>query len=325
MRPVFEDIAACVKHDGPRSAERGRSGLHARARRGIPKGMTSTEQAERRASPATFEELARLPDDAMDVVAGAALVAKDVYPTLDVPSLVARVAQLGAPLAGRGLAAEPLEVQVAEVSALFTGLGFRGNAEDYYDPRNSLLPDVLERRTGIPITLSIVWCALAERAGVRAHGVSFPGHFVVRVDQGASFLLVDAFDGGKLLDEAGQEALLRRTLGAGAQLHPSLLAPASPRNVLVRLLSNLKAIHASRGDHGRAFVAIDRILALQPDSVRMLRERAGVSLRLGAKEIARADLARVLELEPDGPDVPALRAQLAALGTDAAAKRRVAN
>ncbi len=295
--------------------------------------MTLAERSpSARASwPATFEQLARQSDDAIDVLQGALLVAKDVYPSLDVPAVVAEVDELAAPLGDLGRA--PRAAQIAAVSGRFAELGFRGNAEDYYDPKNSLLPDVLERRLGIPITLSIVWCALAERAGVLAHGVAFPGHFVVRVDSAADvergsssdFVLVDPFEGGKVLDEAAQAALLRRTLGAGAQLHPSLLSPASPRAVLVRLLSNLKAIYASRGDHGRAFVAIDRILSLQPDSARILRERAGVSLRLGAHEVARADLARVLVLEPQAPDVPAIKKQLAALATSAPATPRVLN
>jgi regulator of sirC expression with transglutaminase-like and TPR domain len=267
----------------------------------------------------TFEELAARADHAIDVVAGAAWIAKDAYPTLDVPALVERVEALGRPLATYAALGADAPRAVAErieaVSARFRELGFRGNGEDYYDPKNSLLPDVLDRGLGIPITLSLVWCALAKRAGLVAHGVSFPGHFVVRVETSPEgFTLLDAFDGGRVLDQAGQLALVRRTLGAGADVHPSLLAPASPRTILVRMLTNLKAIYASRGDHGRAFVAIDRILALEPRSTRVLRERAGVSLRLGAKEIARADLARILELEPDAPDVPRLRAQLVALG-----------
>jgi regulator of sirC expression with transglutaminase-like and TPR domain len=284
--------------------------------------MTNAEGSlpARARRPETFEELAAQADAEIDVLVGAAIIAKDAYPALDVAALVARVEDLAGPLADKDLSREPLLVQVETVSERFRELGFLGNAEDYYDARNSLLPDVLDRKLGIPISLAIVWSALAARAGVRARGVTFPGHFVVRVDgapaaeSSRAFVLVDAFDGGRVLDGPGQAALLRRTLGAGAELHPSLLAPASPRAVLVRLLSNLKAIYASRGDHGRAFVAIDRILSLSPDAPRMLRERAGVSVRLGAHQIARADLARVLELEPEAPDAGSLRAQLAALG-----------
>ena len=256
-----------------------------------------------------FEELARRSEDGIDVALGAALVARDVYDGLDVPALLARLDELAAPLCGAGLERLPAWRQAEIVSERFRELGFRGNAEEYYDPRNSLLPDVLDRRLGIPITLSIVWCEIARRAGVVARGVGFPGHFLVRVEpsrraSASAPVIVDPFEGGRVLDDAAAAALLRRALGEGAELHPSLFAAASPRMILVRLLTNLKAIWASRGDHGRAFVAIDRIVTLVPDSPRMLRERAGVALRLGATQLARADLARVLELEPQAPEFP---------------------
>lgn len=266
----------------------------------------------------TFEELARSPDDAIDVALGAALVAKDVHESLDPKDVLAALDDLAAPLAYLGLERAPAPDQAEAVTARFRELGFHGNVEDYYDPKNSLLPDVLERRTGIPITLSIVWCELARRAGVHAAGVGFPGHFLARVDgadaHGAPPVIVDAFAGGRIVDEAGQGELLRRALGDGATMTPALLAPASPRAVLVRLLTNLKATWANRGEHMRAFVAIDRIVTLVPSSARMLRERAGVALKLGIVELARLDLARVIELEPHAPDVPQIRARLAELG-----------
>ncbi|HEY6464124.1 MAG TPA: transglutaminase-like domain-containing protein, partial [Polyangiaceae bacterium] len=133
--------------------------------------------------PATFEQLAAVPDESIDVPTGAALIARDAYGTLDVDRLLARLDDLAAPLEGRDLASLPLEEQADAVTAhVFGTLGFRGNEQDYYDPKNSLLPDVLDRKLGIPITLALVYCAVARRLGVRARGVSFPGHFLVRVD-----------------------------------------------------------------------------------------------------------------------------------------------
>ena len=114
----------------------------------------------------TFNALARAPDDAIDLALGAALIAKDVYDDLDVRELVHRFDELAGPLNGGALAGLPLAEQAEAVSARFRDLGFRGNVEDYYDARNSLLPDVLDRRTGIPITLTLVWCEIARRAGV---------------------------------------------------------------------------------------------------------------------------------------------------------------
>lgn len=270
----------------------------------------------------TFDELAKKPDDAIDVALGAAIVAKDVYESLEPESIVEQLDVLAAPLARLDLdGLSPLR-QAETVTERFRDLGFRGNSEDYYDPKNSLLPDVLERRLGIPITLSIVWCELARRSGVTARGVGFPGHFLVRVDdphgpRDARPIIVDPFAGGRVLDDDDAEALLRRALGDGAAIHSSLFAPVSSRAILVRLLTNLKAIWASRGEHARAFVTIDRIVTLVPDSARMLRERAGIALKLGIVELARADLSRVLELEPEAPDIPAIERRLAELAGSA--------
>jgi regulator of sirC expression with transglutaminase-like and TPR domain len=264
----------------------------------------------------SFAELARMPDDELDVVLGAALVARDTYDDLDVPALLGEVAALGEPTSAVDLSA-PLRDRVLAVSRRFESHGFRGNADDYYDPKNSLLPDVLSRKLGIPITLSIVWCAMAERAGLIAHGIAFPGHFLVRIDarhQGSDTpIVVDPFASGRILDAGDAAALLRRALGDGAQIHASLFAPATARATLVRLLTNLEATWAKRGEHARAFIAVDRIVTLVPDSTRMLRERAALALRIGAIEVARADLTRVIELEPLAPDVPHIEARLAKL------------
>jgi regulator of sirC expression with transglutaminase-like and TPR domain len=270
----------------------------------------------------TFEELAKRPDEAIDIALGAAIVAKDVYESLVPESIVEQLDVLAAPLARLDLdGGTPLR-QAETVTERFRDLDFRGNVEDYYDPKNSLLPDVLDRRLGIPITLSIVWCELARRCGVRASGVGFPGHFLVRVDHPATArdarpIIVDPFAGGRVLDDNDAEALLRRALGEGAAMHASLFAPANARAILVRLLTNLKAIWANRGDHARAFVTIDRIVTLVPDSPRMLRERAGIALKLGIVELARADLSRVVELEPEAPDIPAIERRLAELAGSA--------
>lgn len=213
----------------------------------------------------TFEQLAREPDEAIDVALGAALIAKDVYEELDVDALLTKLAQLAGPLDGGALAGLPLREQAEAVSERFRALDFRGNAADYYDVRNSLLPDVLERRTGIPITLTLVWCAIARRAGVSAHGVAFPGHFFARVDAPPALggpvvspVFVDPFHGGRLVPHVDTR-------------DPALLEPATSRATLVRMLTNLKAIWSARGEHARAFAVIGRIALLAPDSAPALQ------------------------------------------------------
>lgn len=276
--------------------------------------MTGTETTLSPRLP-SFEELARLADDELDVALGAALVARDTYDELDVHALLRELASLGAPLAGPAATGATLRERVIAVSDRFTSLGFRANADDYYDPKNSLLSDVLASKVGIPITLSIVWCAIARTAGLVARGVAFPGHFLVRVEgpEAEAPILVDPFGAGRIVDDAAATALLRRALGEGAQLHPTLFAPATSRATLVRLLTNLESTLAKRGEHARAFIAVDRIVTLVPDSARMLRERAALALRIGATEVARVDLQRVIELEPQAPDIPDLEARLATL------------
>jgi regulator of sirC expression with transglutaminase-like and TPR domain len=264
----------------------------------------------------SFAELAAAADDELDVALGAALVACDTYGELDVKALLEELHGLGAPLEGAA-AERTLHDRVIAVSELFAALGFHGNTDDYYDPKNSLLPDVLARKTGIPITLSIVWCAMAARAGLVARGIAFPGHFLVRASADGGhepeIVIVDPFAAGRIIGDEDATALLRRAIGEGAQLHPSLFAPATARATLVRLLTNLESTWAKRGEHARAFLAVDRIVTLVPDSARMLRERAALALRIGATEVARRDLERVIELEPQAPDVPHIEARLAKL------------
>jgi regulator of sirC expression with transglutaminase-like and TPR domain len=267
--------------------------------------------------PATFEQLAGLPDECIDVATGAALIARDAYARLDLDRLSARFDELAAPLMARGSAAMPVDDQVQLVSTyLYEELGFRGNEQDYYDPKNSLIPDVLDRRTGIPITLALVYCEVATRAGVRARGVSFPGHFLVRVDPPGHEDLpvaVDPFFGGRRLDEPALQKLLERAGPSQTFSVAEHLAPATSRGMLVRMLINLKWIYATRGDFARALLALDRIICLTPDSVPALRERGLLAARLGAVEAARADLSRLLELVPQAPDASSIRKQLAEL------------
>jgi regulator of sirC expression with transglutaminase-like and TPR domain len=279
------------------------------------------------ARPVTLEQLAALPDESIDVALGAALIARDTYAALDVERLLARFDEMAAPLAGRGLASLPARAQAEAISDhVYDQLGFRGNEQEYYDPRNSLLPDVLDRKLGIPITLALVYCEVAQRAGVRARGVSFPGHFLVRVDGPSNGtdeepVVVDPFFAGRVLDAVGLQKLLERASPAKKFAAREHLTPATSRSMLVRMLVNLKWIYATRGDFARALLALDRIISLSPDSIPALRERGLLAARLGAVESAREDLTRLLQLMPQAPDAKSIRERLAELS----AKARVLN
>jgi regulator of sirC expression with transglutaminase-like and TPR domain len=186
--------------------------------------------------------------------------------------------------------------------------GFRGNQEQYDDPGNSFLPEVLTRRTGIPITLSIVAIEVARHAGLPLCGISFPGHFLAR-SVGEAPVVLDAFH-GRVLDVEGCTALLRRALGAEATLASTHLEPASTRDVLVRMLGNLKRGYASRQEWVRAVDCCDRILLLAPDAAGELRDRGLLYEQLECFGPALDDLERFLALAPRAPEADALRARV---------------
>jgi regulator of sirC expression with transglutaminase-like and TPR domain len=164
----------------------------------------------------------------------------------------------------------PVTPIVARVIArtLFADLGFRGNSEDYYDPRNSFLGDVLDRRVGIPITLSVLYMEVARRVGLRAAGVGFPGHFLVRVDGGGT-LLLDPFNGGAELGRGELLALLQRAQGDDAELDDGMLAPASKRAILHRMLTNLASIYGRAGDLHLSIEVLERQALLDAGNPRI--------------------------------------------------------
>ena len=263
-----------------------------------------------------FDEYAREPEE-LDLDVGAFLIARDAYPALDVGAQIGRLDALaeglGEPNAG-AFAAEDAARVISRY--LYEQLGFRGNEDAYGDPRNSYLSDVLDRRLGIPISLAIVLLAIARRVGIRASGVSFPGHFLVRYERPRGGpLVVDPFYGGRALGHPELERLLRRTAGQTARLQVDHLKPATSRAMLVRVLQNLKGSHLARGDLPKALLAAARIVSLVPREPSALRDRGVLQAQLGAPEGARSDLLRYLELAPDASDVGAVRQILVKIGT----------
>lgn len=263
--------------------------------------------AARYASVVDFAEYARQPDEAMDVLLGALLIARDEHPSLDLDAEVARIDALAGPLRDSGIDRLSIGDQIAALAEhLFERCGFRGNEQDYYDPANSFLDDVLDRRLGIPITLAIVYVEVAARAGVAARGVAFPGHFLVRLEGRGAHWIVDPFHRGCVLDRRALETLLERS-GRGTALDDALLEPAPVRSVLVRMLMNLRGIYASRGDYPRLLVVLDRIVALLPGAARELRDRGLLYARLGAPGAAVDDLEHYVRLAPHAGDVAEVR------------------
>jgi len=213
---------------------------------------------------AMFAHVVLRPETDLDVVQGALLVAETEYPNLDIPHYVAMLDDIARGARERlrkSREKPPIDVVVRY---LYEELGFCGNEGDYYDPRNSFLNEVLDRRTGIPITLALVLTEVCRRAGVEAVGISFPGHFLVRVaDSDGDAMILDPFD-GRLMDERGLLHLYARATGREERPDADLLEPASKSQVLLRLLNNLRGIYAERGDGKRHAAVVERMLILDP-------------------------------------------------------------
>ncbi|HEY4242257.1 MAG TPA: transglutaminase-like domain-containing protein [Kofleriaceae bacterium] len=155
---------------------------------------------------------------------------------------------------------------------LFDHHGFAGNSSDYYDPRNSFLADVIDRRQGIPISLSVLYLEVARRVGVLAQGVNFPGHFLVRVAIEDAWLFLDPYGGGRALTPSDLEALLKKTTTPDAVLEPSVIAAASKRQIVSRMLVNLAGIYGRNGDLPRSLDVLERLAVLEPQNPRIARD-----------------------------------------------------
>jgi regulator of sirC expression with transglutaminase-like and TPR domain len=196
---------------------------------------------------------------------------------------------------------------------MFQELGFRGNTEQYYDPRNSFLNEVIDRRTGIPITLSTVYMEVARRASLEVEGVGLPGHFVVRIQTPARALLVDPFHGGTLLTEKDCQERLDRIFNGKVKLEPKMLRPCRRKDMLERLLRNLKAIYLRDQDIDRALRVVDLIVRIQPGSAEDLRDRGVLYASLDCYGLAARDLESYLALAPGAKDAEDLAARVALL------------
>ena len=253
----------------------------------------------------------RDPDPPVELAA--LLLAKDFAPDLDVPAALAELDALAAPLAARVQRAETARDLAAAIGTwLFDESGFRGNEDDYYDPRNSYLHEVIRSRAGIPISLTVVMIAVGRRVGVAVEGVGLPGHFLARVvgRQPGDSTLVDPFFRGREVTPTLAAELARRALGDAAKIRPEHLHPVGSRAMTVRMLSNLKGIHESRGDHANALVVCDRLVDLT-GAPEARRDRARHLLAMNATRAAADDLEAWLLARPDAPDAAEARAAIA--------------
>ncbi len=241
----------------------------------------------------------------------ALLLASDCCDGVDEAEARRELDRLGA-LARERLASCPDDdSRAAALLSLLSDEGFRGNALEYQDPRNSYLDDVLVRRIGIPITLAIVAIEVGDRAGFPLRGISFPAHFLVRTE-GEPPVVLDVFH-GRTMSHAECAERLRAVLGPNAAFDSSMLRAATVREVLARMIGNLKSAHVQGGNWLEALDCCDRLLLVAPELTGELRARGLLQAQLGFTATAIDDLERYLELEPGAPDSPRIREHLKAL------------
>ncbi len=249
-----------------------------------------------------------------DVAQAALLFARAEYKDLKPEAYLDKLEALAE--GARSRLASPTDLGAALTTLgkyLFDEWGFRGNLEDYYDPRNSFLNEVLDRLVGIPISLGLVYTEVGRRAGLPLAGVGFPGHFLVGADDGIFRFYVDPFHGGRIMAEGELGPLLGEVLGPSATLEPAFLRPVTPSQFLSRMLNNLKAIYLRRGDLPSALTAQEFLVILNPAAPSEVRDRGLVLYELGRLSRAQADLRRYLTLRPQAEDRVAMQAFLHAI------------
>ncbi|WP_425512972.1 SirB1 family protein [Xanthomonas albilineans] len=269
----------------------------------------------------SWNTLSTLDDDALPLLATALLIARDEYPELDAAHYDTLAQSHADHLRHEVALIQPWPLKMAAINRhLFEELGYSGNHDEYYDPRNSYMNQVFERRLGNPISLALVQMEVARRLGIPLDGVSFPGHFLVRLPVDDGLLVMDPFNGGRPLAVEELRERVRPHLGGENPDDRALLQildPAPHRAILTRVLRNLHGVYAEREEWDRAARSADRVLKLMPDQSEALRDRGLAYLEMDYLLGARHDLSRYLQLNPEAHDVLPIREHLVELSARA--------
>jgi len=265
-----------------------------------------------------FRQAIDRPEEKIELGRAALTIALTDYPNLDVLNYLARIDRLAAEVARRLDSEADIYRSLAALNyVLFKQYGFNGNRADYFDPRNSFLNEVIERKTGIPITLSVLYMEVAKRVGLTLDGVGFPGHFLVKCVGDGEEIVIDSFNSGEIKSREDIDKMLADLYGGKVSFHNDFLAPSTKKNILKRMLANLKAIYINRNDLTKSLPVLDRLLILDPDSAEDARDRGVVYLRLECYAQAREDLETYLRLRPDAEDAMLVREQLVRVAKEA--------
>ena len=260
-----------------------------------------------------FGEMVSSADAEIALAEAALLIASEEYPNLIVTDYLARLDRFAQEVREHAAAGSTrFDMIDALNETMFHELGFQGNTEHYYDPRNSYLNQVIDRRKGIPITLSVVYLEVARRVGLEMLPVGLPGHFLVKYVGRSGELFIDPFNGGRVLNESGVSGLLSDVTSGRLKLSSEHLAAVSNKQILTRILANLYAVYARSMDYTRALAAVERMLLIAPDAPEYVRDRGILLAAMGRTNDAVAELERYLKLAPAADDGATIRERIQA-------------
>src|SRR5437764_2337679 len=259
-----------------------------------------------------FVEIARRPDDQVDLVEGSLVIALEDDPSIDIDGYLGQVSEWSGAVRERLEGSRDVDRLVEAINRLlFDEEGFHGEDEDYYDPRSALLSATIDKHAGLPISLSVLYIEISRRVGVEVSGVSLPGRFLVKFSGAFGIVVVDPFDGGRVLTTAELQQLLDDVYGGGVRLREHHLRSFSPKEILARELAHLKSAYLAQHDLARAAASIDRLLILDENDPYEIRDRATVSVQMHAYREAIDCLQRYLALVPHAEDAARVREQIA--------------
>lgn len=258
-----------------------------------------------------FREAVDRPEEQIDLGRAALAIAKQEYPDLNIKDCLSQLDELGQAVELRiGDEKNPYRFIAALNTVLFKEHGFRGNHSEYYDPKNSFLNDVISRKKGIPISLSVVYMEVARRVGLALAGVGFPGHFLVKYDDGEIEIIIDVFNQGEIRSREDLDQMLQQLYRGQVSYQPGFVARLSKRDILRRMLNNLKWIYLERGEPLKTLSVLDRLLILDPGAASEIRDRGLLYVTLECYGQALEDLESYLRIAPEADDAAMIKAQI---------------
>jgi len=242
-------------------------------------------------------------DEKIDLIRSVLVIARTEYPALDIEEYASRIERMSRRAAALAAGVSGPGIRAALNHVMFEEANLRGNREDYYDPRNSFLNDVLDRGLGIPITLSIIYMEVAKRVGFLLSGVGMPGHFLLKHygDDGQE-ILIDCFNRGDILSRQDCQSRLDEIYSGEMAMRPEFLHPISRRQILTRMLNNLKTVYLSTRNFRKALPIADLILVIHPRSAEDVKQRALLRYSMGMQALAAEDLDEYLKISPTASD-----------------------